>query len=72
MLFVHQYPDGYLEAEAQKKALKEKNSKAANRGKKRAIRKSNASSSEGDASPPGKKQKTTKKDTSDSTKKGKR
>lgn len=70
LFFVHQYPDGYLEAEAEKKALKEKNSKATKGGKKRTLRESNASESEGDASPPGKKRKTAK--TPDTKKKGKR
>uniref|UniRef100_A0A2H1V1V5 SFRICE_013827 n=1 Tax=Spodoptera frugiperda TaxID=7108 RepID=A0A2H1V1V5_SPOFR len=59
------YPDGYLEAEAEKKALKEKNSKGgkgAKKGsKKRALRESNQTTeSESDASPPVKKRKTTK------------
>ncbi|XP_026331879.1 E3 ubiquitin-protein ligase UHRF1-like [Hyposmocoma kahamanoa] len=59
------YPDGYLEAEAEKQALKEKNSKAAKGGKKRALRESNVSESNGNASPPGKKRKTAKKGTPD-------
>lgn len=67
---VHQYPDGYLEAEAEKKALKEKNSKATKGGKKRALRESNVSEWDGDASPPGKKRKTAKKETPDSKKNG--
>ncbi|KAH9643541.1 hypothetical protein HF086_016748 [Spodoptera exigua] len=59
------YPDGYLEAEAEKKALKEKNSKSgkgAKKGnKKRALRESNQTTeSESDASPPVKRRKTTK------------
>ncbi|CAH0703679.1 unnamed protein product [Spodoptera exigua] len=59
------YPDGYLEAEAEKKALKEKNSKigkGAKKGnKKRALRESNQTTeSESDASPPVKRRKTTK------------
>lgn len=58
-----QYPDGYLEAEAEKKALKEKNKgKGANKtkgNKKRALRESNQSTeSESDLSPPVKKRKT--------------
>ncbi|KAJ8737282.1 hypothetical protein PYW07_000553 [Mythimna separata] len=61
------YPDGYLEAEAEKKALKEKTSKggkgASNKGKgskKRALRESNQTTSESDTSPPVKKRKTTR------------
>ncbi|CAH1647903.1 unnamed protein product [Spodoptera littoralis] len=52
------YPDGYLEAEAEKKALKEKNSKVgkgAKKGsKKRALKESNDTTTEsgGDTSPP--------------------
>ncbi|CAB3258852.1 unnamed protein product [Arctia plantaginis] len=57
------YPDGYLEAEAEKKALKEKNKgktvSKSKGNKKRALRESNQSTeSEGDASPPVKKRKT--------------
>ncbi|XP_049885091.1 E3 ubiquitin-protein ligase UHRF1-like [Pectinophora gossypiella] len=53
------YPDGYLEAEAEKKALKEKKGKNPKGGKKRALRESNQSTeSDGEASPPGKKLKT--------------
>ncbi|XP_045458310.1 E3 ubiquitin-protein ligase UHRF1-like [Melitaea cinxia] len=52
------YPDGYLEAEAEKKALKERSSKAKGNNKKRALRESNQSSSESDVSPPLKKRKT--------------
>ncbi|XP_047544031.1 E3 ubiquitin-protein ligase UHRF1-like [Vanessa atalanta] len=51
------YPDGYLEAEAEKKALKEKGNKGKG-NKKRALRESNRSSSESEASPPLKKRKT--------------
>ena len=66
-LILLQYPDGYLEAEAEKKALKEKNSKSgkgASKGKgskKRALRESNQTTeSESEASPPVKKRKTSK------------
>ncbi|XP_075990910.1 E3 ubiquitin-protein ligase UHRF1-like [Anticarsia gemmatalis] len=53
------YPDGYLEAEAEKKALKEKNkTKGSKKAKKRALRESNQTSSEGETSPPVKKRKT--------------
>ncbi|XP_053623803.1 E3 ubiquitin-protein ligase UHRF1-like [Plodia interpunctella] len=54
------YPDGYLEAEAEKKALKEKSNKNA-KVKKRALRESNRSESDGEVSPPSKKQKTEEK-----------
>ncbi|KAJ2954656.1 hypothetical protein O0L34_g2952 [Tuta absoluta] len=56
------YPDGYLEAEEEKKALKlkkEKGVKKGKGGKKRALRESNQSTeSEGEPSPPRKKRKT--------------
>ncbi|CAH2985650.1 unnamed protein product [Chilo suppressalis] len=55
------YPDGYLEAEAEKKALKEKKEKKEKTGKKnkkRALRESNQTESENEASPPSKKRKT--------------
>ncbi|XP_013184973.1 E3 ubiquitin-protein ligase UHRF1 [Amyelois transitella] len=52
------YPDGYLEAEAEKKALKEKSNKNTKVSKKRALRESNRSESEDEVSPPSKKQKT--------------
>ncbi|XP_041987386.1 E3 ubiquitin-protein ligase UHRF1-like [Aricia agestis] len=50
------YPDGYLEAEAEKKALKEKNSKG-----KRTLREKNTSQDDIEHSPPAKKQKRNKK-----------
>ncbi|KAM3968509.1 E3 ubiquitin-protein ligase UHRF1 [Aphomia sociella] len=53
------YPDGYLEAEAEKKALKEKSKKVTKVTKKRALRESNQSTeSESEPSPPVKKRKT--------------
>ncbi|CAG9782394.1 unnamed protein product [Diatraea saccharalis] len=53
------YPDGYLEAEAEKKALKEKKEKSGKKQtKKRALRESNQTESEGEVSPPNKKRKT--------------
>ncbi|XP_059059747.1 E3 ubiquitin-protein ligase UHRF1-like [Achroia grisella] len=52
------YPDGYLEAEAEKKALKEKSRKTPKVTKKRALRKINESTtSEDEPSPPVKKRK---------------
>ncbi|XP_063837600.1 E3 ubiquitin-protein ligase UHRF1-like [Ostrinia nubilalis] len=62
------YPDGYLEAEAEKKALKEKSgkngkAKTTKTSKKRALRESNQTTeSEGEASPPVKKRKTSQED----------
>lgn len=58
-----QYPDGYLEAEAEKQALKAKNAKGqkktkgAKGGKKRALRDISTSSEDDDAAPPGKRRK---------------
>ncbi|XP_011568402.3 E3 ubiquitin-protein ligase UHRF1 [Plutella xylostella] len=74
------YPDGYLEAEAEKKALKEKGSKAKAKGKggkKRALRESNHSSdseeekSAEEASPPTKKRKKADQATPEQKKRGK-
>ncbi|KAG6459380.1 hypothetical protein O3G_MSEX011347 [Manduca sexta] len=67
------YPDGYLEAEAQKKALKEKNSKnsKSKNTKKRALRESNQSTdTENETSPPVKKRKTSKQEQVETKKKG--
>lgn len=61
VLISFQYPDGYLEAEAEKRALKEKNSKGPKgpKSKKRALPESNDSTDE-EASPLAKKQKSDK------------
>ncbi|CAG4983934.1 unnamed protein product [Parnassius apollo] len=53
------YPDGYLEAEAEKRALKEKNSKNTKANRKRTLQENNQlTESEADATPPSKKHKT--------------
>ncbi|CAG4977879.1 unnamed protein product [Colias eurytheme] len=52
------YPDGYLEAEAEKKARKETASKGKNKNKKRALKENNESSTDSERSPPVKKRKT--------------
>lgn len=58
MTCLRQYPDGYLEAEAEKKALKEKGmKKTKGKNKKRALRESNHTTESEDDSPPVKKRK---------------
>ncbi|CAH2036157.1 unnamed protein product, partial [Iphiclides podalirius] len=65
------YPDGYLEAEAEKKALKDKKIKSTKGNKKRALRENNQSSdSEAESSPPVKKLKTLSEGQTNSRNKG--